>query len=303
MKRILILLTLILFLCPGALCQDRKELKDNRDKWKVLQSASKYIFGEGTGATEEEADRYALNDLVSKINVTVTGEFRQVEKQSVGTDGSRSSIERNSSVRTYSNANIQNSHRMVLEKKNDFVRVGRWISRSEKERIYEDRIDRARQYEAEAIKAKDAGRLGDALRCHWWAYALLRSVPQPTEVKDSDGNSLAVSIPEDMKRLLDVNITGQVRDGQRVSLYFTRNDGKGFVSGLDFSYFDGNRWVREGPVKGVGITIKMAKGALCEHIQLKIEYEYRDEILDAELYELVSKLEPWKPSCFTLDTD
>lgn len=303
MKRILILLSLILLLSPGALCQDRKELKENRDKWKILQSGSQYICGEGTGATEEEADRQALYNLVTRINVTVTGEYSQVEKQSVGTAGNRSSIERSGSVRSYSNAKITNSRRMVLEKKKDFVRVGRWISSKEKERIYEDRKDRAVQFEAEALNAVDEGRLGDALRCHWWAYALIRSVPQPTEVRDSDGRILMDRIPDDMNRLLgSVTVSGRARDDKRVSLFFTSDKG-GFVSGLDFSYFDGNRWVREGPVKGNGITIKMAKGALCEHIQLKIEYDYRDEILDAELYELVSSMKPWKPSCITIDTD
>ena len=56
------------------------------------------------------------------------------------------------------------------------------------------------------------------------------------------------------------------------------------VRGLDFSYFDGQRWSALTPVRDGRSSARLAPGALGEIVQLRVEYAYNDEArLDDEL--------------------
>ncbi len=280
MKRIIILVALLLTACPGGRSQD----------WSDVTSDRRNIWAEGWGTSVEEADRQALSALVSRITVTVSSDFRQVEQQRTGTRGSESSVELSSTLRSYSGATLSNTHRMVL-KTGRRAHVVRWIREDELDAVFADRRDRAVEYEREAVKAEREGRIGDALRCHWWSYTLVRSLRRPAEAKDSQGRILMNLIPEEVNDLLEgLEVRCAGRSGQTLALRFTCR-GKS-VAQLDFSYFDGTAWVHGARVQKGEASVEMARGALCEHVQLRIEYAYLNEArIDAELFDIMSVLD------------
>ena len=168
--------------------------------------------------------------------------------------------------------------------------VGRWIRRSELEAISLSREQRILEYEAEAEAAERGARVGDALRYHYWAYALLRSVQQPSGLRDGEGRMLLNTIPERMNRILGDLEVSAVKDRGRLLLSF-RYRGMS-VENLSFTCFTGAGWSPVTEVRNGRGEVALAPGALAEVVQLRIEYRYEaDAALDAELPELLSTLE------------
>ena len=80
------------------------------------------------------------------------------------------------------------------------------------------------------------------------------------------------------------------KTGDVLSLRFTCNGRP--VQALDYSFFDGTGRVRGTPVKDGNTSLQMARGALCDYIQVRIEFAYRSEaVIDKELYEIMDVLD------------
>lgn len=258
--------------------------------WEQVKADDSCIWGEGWGSSVEEADQQALASLVSKIALSVVSDFRQVENQVRSSGGDEYYSMQSSRLSSYSSITLTGSQRLVL-KTGRKVCVGRWIRKECLEEIFADRKTRIKEYERSAAKAEREGRLDDALRCHFWAYVLLRSLPRPSELCSSDGSILVNSIPESLGTILDnIKVSMVSHIGDNVKLCFTYLGSP--VDGLDFSYFDGRRWNQSGSVSFGTSVLEMAPGALAETVQLRIEYAYLSEaLMDGELYEIMSVLD------------
>ena len=240
--------------------------------WEGVKADSSFIWGEGWGSSIEEADQQALSSLISKITIAVVSDFRQVEEQVISSRGEEHYMMQSNRSSAYSNVTLSNTHRVVL-RSGRRSHVGRWIHRDELEIIFADRKSRILEYEDCALAAERAGRVDDALRYHYWAYVLLRSLQRPSELRSSDGRMLLNSIPERITAILDdVNVRMTSHIGNVVKLNFTFRGQP--VGGLDFSYFDGARWSPMTSVRSGQVSLDMAPGALAEYIQLKVEYAY-----------------------------
>ena len=280
MSRKLLAVALLSLLGAVAFAQD----------WEHIVADPSLIWGEGWGSSVEEADRQALSSLVSRITVAVVSDFRQEEQQVRSSQGdSHYSMQQNRTL-AYSNLTLTNSHREVMATGRK-SHVGRWIRRDELEAIFADRKTRVLSYEKSALEAETAARLDDALRYHYWAYVLLRSLQRPSELRDESGQVLLNALPERINGVLDdlqVRVTG--RQGDRVRLAFSFRGRP--VRGLDFSYFDGARWSSLVTVRDGSAELAMAPGALAETIQLRVEYAYAgDSMMDGELYDTMSVLD------------
>lgn len=277
MKKILAISALLLFQTLAGQAQD----------WDSVKGSAAYVWGEGWGASVEEADREALSDLASRIAVGVTSEYSSTESQTRSSQGDGYFSRQSSTISSSTSVILCNTSRAVL-KKGRKAHVGRWISREEIRALFADRQERVLEYESAALTAEGDGRIGDALKNHYRAYALLCTLQRPSEVTDSEGRLLLNSIPESMDRILDgltVWCTGKT--GDVVTLSFTY--GGHAVNGLDFTYFDGTGWSSRHSVMSGKARLEMAPGALAEVIQLRIEYEYRsDTLLDTELAGIMS---------------
>ena len=271
--------------------------------WENVKTDNSNIWGEGWGSSVDEADQQALSSLVSKITIAVVSDFRQVEEQVLSSSGDEHYLMQCNRSSAYSNVTLSNTHRVVL-KNGKKAHVGRWVRRDELDVIFADRKSRILEYEELASDAELVGRLDDALRYHYWAYVLLRSLQRPSELRSEAGLMLLNSIPERISSILeDIHVRMTSHTGDVVKLNFTFRGRP--VGGLDFRYFDGARWSSLTSVHSGLASLDMAPGALAEYIQLRVEYAYcGDSLMDGELYDTMSvlNLKPIRKSFITFTT-
>lgn len=249
--------------------------------WDEIINDSQYIYGEGVGYTIEEADQVAITNLISKISLVVSSEFSISEDEKVQNGILDSKTYTNSKLQTYSAATLTNTERVVIESSPDEFYIGRYIKRSEIDRIFEGRIRSIKEYVRLGFVAEEKLKIDDALRNYYWAFALLKSVQHPAEItyiSNQDGSILHLLtwLPEHINTLLS-NISAKIikHDDSFVDVNFTY-DGQD-VSSLDFTYFDGRNWSNISSAKdGIG-TMEFTKNMIPENIQINYEYAYRSQ--------------------------
>lgn len=260
---------IVLFFTLPLFAQTWDSVKGNRD----------YIWGEGTGPTVAEADRKALNDLISKISLQVSSavdshEFNRVDESGVTTES-----QFQSAIKTYSQATLNNTEKVILQNEPD-AHVGRWIRRAELDRIFEGRKNKIRDYVASALKAEEQGKVDISLKDFYWALELLKSLQYPGEEKytTNEGTETLLLrwIPEQMVKIFKgINVGVKGRSGDDIEVYVTYK-GKP-VNSLDYTYFDGRDWSNIYSANdGVGV-LELAPGYSADNIKLKVEYAYLGE--------------------------
>jgi hypothetical protein len=264
---------------------------------RVKAETQVYLYGEGWGVTVAEADQQALSDLISKISTNVSAASGQEESQTIQGDQLDFRSYFNSTVNTYSQATLTNTERLVIEDEPS-AHVGRWIKRTEVQKIFESRKAKVRELVQAAGRASSAGKVDDALRYYYWALTLLRSLQYPNEEQytDEEGHTymLTVWIPEQMNALFgDLSAEVTRREDNVVELAFKFRGRP--VSSLDYTYFDGRDWSAIYSAKdGCGV-LELAAGNTADSYRLKYEYEYRSEAhIDREV-ESVLKVVPAIP--------
>ena len=268
--------TLILFLSAFCLIPAFSQSWD-----EVKRNTQTYLSGEGWGTTVEEADQQALAALISKISVVVSSDFSITEDERAVNGKLDATSYTNSKLQTYSTATLTNTERMVIDNSADEVHIGRYIKRSELNKIFEGRIRTIKEYIRLGKVAEGACKIDDALRNYYWAYSLLKSVQRPSDVTCSDeytGEKIypLTWLPQrltDIMKDLSVSVTGN--DGTNVDLMF-RYKGQP-VSTLDFTYFDGRNWSNICSVKDGRGSMEFVQGMIPENVQINYEYAYRGQ--------------------------
>lgn len=262
-QRIINLWLLLLVLCPVLKAQN----------WDYIRTSGEYYYGSGTGKTEAEADKAALNDLVQMIAVHVSSDFQsQTDETQANGNIDHKTYVRNC-VSTYSSSALTNVEKWT-EGEEPEVTVRRYMLRSELDKIYEKRIEKIRDMVAIADGALEKAKVDMALQYYYWAYSLARSLQHPTEAKDEAGHSLVTLLPVKIRGILeDISVAFDKREGDCVDLIF-KYKGRP-VSGLDFLYSDG-REECDGAAKDGRGMLEMAPGYETEFYHLDIEYEYKN---------------------------
>lgn len=270
-KRVVLLFFFNIFLIP-AFSQNWDEVKRNTQT---------YLCGEGWGATVEEADQQALAALISKISVVVSNDFSITEDERTTNGVLDAKSYTNSKLQTYSTATLTNTERIVIDNGADETHVGRYIKRTELNRIFEGRIRTIKEYLRLGRMAENSCKIDDALRNYYWAFSLLKSVQRPSEVTFNDEETGETIYPltwipqrlTDIMKELSVTVTGN--DGTNVDLMFLYKGQP--VSTLDFTYFDGRNWSNICSVKdGLG-SMEFTKGMIPTNVQINYEYAYRGQ--------------------------
>lgn len=247
--------------------------------WETIISSNEYIWGTGSAPTVSEADRHALADLVSRISTFVSSNtdlgFRE---ENDGTNIDHHSFVENR-IKTYSQATLTNTERLILKNEPDAT-VGRYIKKTELNRIFESRKAKAIDMVETAVRAETLGKADDALRNYYWSLALIRSLQYPDEVTytDDDGKQhiLTTWIHEQMNKVFDdlkVSVVRRKEDDIDLSFAYRGKP----VSSVDFTYFDGRDWSTINSAKDGSGVLELARGNQSSKYQLKFEYEYRTE--------------------------
>lgn len=277
MKKRVIPMILAMFLPVIAVAQSVDEIRANPD----------YLYGEGFGRSLREADNDALQNLISKISVSVESDFSSVEEEVVGGGDLDSKSAVKSVVSTYSQATLQNTERIIIREDPDAA-VFRYVKRSEVTKIFESRKTKLLDMIASAVKAEKNGKIDDALRYYYWSYCLLQSLPSANAVAGTEGQILVNWIPAQINDILDdvQFVRSSVKDDY-VELQVLYK-GKPATS-LDYTYFDGMNWSNLYSARdGMGI-VEMRPGASTDNIRVKCEYEYASEShIDKEIEGVVN---------------
>ena len=258
------------------------------DEVARIKACDDYIWGEGRGDTDAKATQSALNDLISKISVTVQSET-SLDMQSIN-DGknvdSKSAME--AVIKTYSTGSLTNTKSIfVTHEPNAYV--FRYMEKGELEKIFEEREDRILSYVYTAQNAEREGRIDDALRNYYWGFCLLKSLQHPNKVKlEQDGvkHTLMVWIPEQINQLLG-NIKTEVAkiEGNVVDLLITYK-GKP-VTSLDFRFMDGQNYSFVNSAKDGISQIELNPASPTDKLQLKYEYEFTGQMRQDRELEMV----------------
>ncbi len=258
---------------------------ETEEKAVKLKNDTKYICGEGWGETYNAADQAALTDLISKISITVSNSFEINEEELNTNNGLDSKTAVKSVMSSYAQATLTNTNNLVLSNSPQ-VHVMRFIKQKEVVKIFEERKEKVFDYMRSAMRSEEKGKVDDALRNYYWAFAMVRSLQHPNNVKmDIDGQQrlLVTWIPQQMEEImnnLSVKIAG--KEGNEINLFIKYKDQP--VTSLDYTYFDGQTWSNLYSAKdGMGI-VEMRPGVSVNSLQLKYEYEYADQCqIDKEL--------------------
>ena len=252
-----------------------------------IKASEEYLTGEGWGESLKAADNAALQDLISKISVSVESQFENIEEEitdQVSVD-SRSACR--SVVNTYSQATLQNTQRIVIENEPD-AHVFRYVKRTEVDKIFESRRLKVFDMAGSAARAVEKGKVDDALRYYYWAYCLLQSIPNANGVVDNAGHVLTHWIPEQMDEVFDGVKAYKVSEENGVAeirVLFKEQP----VTSMDYTYFDGMDWSSLYGAKDGRGFVEFRPGMTTENLKIKCEYEYSGEAhIDKEISTVVN---------------
>ena len=252
-----------------------------------IKASEEYLTGEGWGESLKAADNAALQDLISKISVSVESQFENIEEEitdQVSVD-SRSACR--SVVNTYSQATLQNTQRIVIENEPD-AHVFRYVKRSEVDKIFASRRLKVLDMVASAARAVEKGKVDDALRYYYWAYCLLQSIPNANGVVDNAGHVLTHWIPEQMNEVFSEVKAYKVSEENGVAeirVLFKEQP----VTSMDYTYFDGMDWSSLYGAKDGRGFVELRPGMTTKNLKIKCEYEYSGEAhIDKEISTVVN---------------
>ena len=256
-----------------------------KDKAEQIKGNDAYLCGEGWGDTYNSADQAALADLISKISLNISSSFEIKEEELNTNSGFDSNTAVTSVMNSYAQATLTNTDNLVISNSPQ-THVLRYIRRSEINKIFDERKEKVFDYVRSAMRAEEKGKIDDALRNYYWAFAMVRSLQYPNSVKmtvEGEQRLLVTWIPQQIQEVMS-NISTKIasKDGNDINL-FIKYKGEP-VSSLDYTYFDGQTWSNLYSAKdGMGI-VELRPDVDINSLQLKYEYEYADQAqIDKEL--------------------
>lgn len=242
---------------------------------EIVAKKSVYLTGEGWGETVRDADEQALVDLISKISVAVSKDVVVTDDERVTNGKFDATNYVQSKIKSYSSASLTNTEKLVLANEPN-AHVGRYIKRSELDKVFKGREMKIKEYLRMAELAEDMTKIDDALRNYYWAFALLKTLPNANSVKNDAGYVLYTWIPARMNAIFDgIEATVSRIDGYDAEMRFTYN-GKPIAS-LDYTYFDGRDWSNIYSAKNGRGVLELPSGTLPKTVQLKYEYDYKGQ--------------------------
>jgi hypothetical protein len=244
-----------------------------------IRGSKEYICGVGQGSTFQEADKNALDMLISQITVRVESDFVNIVQEK----GDSLKQFSKSVVKTYSNVTLQQAKSKLISDLGGSVEVLRYLPVIDLNDIFERRKDKIIDYVQTAINAEKEVRIGDALRNYYWALVLLRTHPQYDKIRFNFGSRgdllLMTALPDCINRLFSgVTITVKKQDinkekkEKNVLLDIEYN--KQPVQNFDFVYWTGDSYSNQNSTTDGMALVEFAGEVGCSLSSLKIIAEY-----------------------------
>lgn len=261
------------------------------ETWDNIMRSGQYYYGVGFGDTEEEADKTAIQNLISQIAIHVSSDFKQIENETT-VDGKTNHESRvTSCIQTYNQTTLTNTLKWPVTREGNVVEVKRYMKKTELSRIFDNRIAKAKNMLAMAADCLESRKIDAALQYYYWAYSLIRSVQFPNEVTDMDGRILVDWIPNKIDQILgDIKVQFDKREGDDVDLLFSYKNHP--VERLKFTYSDGNAFCEGDASYGSG-PLEMSPNYQTDVYHVFIEYQYKSQARgDSELESVLNVITP-----------
>ncbi|MDE6335174.1 MAG: hypothetical protein K2L34_01270, partial [Muribaculaceae bacterium] len=186
MRKFLILSFLSLFISSLSIIAAPKGVSPQQAKADEIMESENYIYGQGLGEDPEEAYEAALHDMVRKISLTVKGSTHTELMGGIASDGTDLSSEVFKSVLdSYTTpASLEGVEVISLSDGPEFVRFV-YIPKENVEKMHKRRRNNVADLARSGIRARDNGKIDDALRHLYRSYVLLQSLPTPSEVVEN----------------------------------------------------------------------------------------------------------------------
>jgi hypothetical protein len=256
------------------------------ENWDNVRSSGQYYYGMGHGDSEEEAMRIAISELTGMIATHVSSDFTGLTNETNANGQIDHQSQVLNCVKTYSQATLRNVEKWAEKKGNEYVAYC-YMKRTELEKIYVERINKAKDMLDIAAQALEKNKIDMALQYYYWSYSLIRSVQRPNEITGSDGKILVNWIPICIDEILsDISVAFEKKEDDFVDLLFSYK-GKP-VSSLEYTYNDG-RAMCQGTAKDGRGMMEMIPNYETSTYHLNIEYEYKGQARgDAEMQSVLN---------------
>ena len=262
----------------------------------IKENEEDYLWADGYGTTDGEADQQALINLSSQIGVHVVGKF-DINQKELNDNGDISSQSvTNSLMQTYTSSMLPNTKCLFLSRQPD-AHAFRYIHRAEVHKIFDDRKQRAKRLVTEAMNYAEKGRIDEALRQYYWALCLVKSLQHPSEATLKVGNLDRVLLDYIPLQINDIffNLHTEVSkvEGNRADLYITYKGEP--VSSVDYSYWTGQGFTQPYRAKGGLAVVELPQGMTADNIRIRYEYQFQGRMkADHDMEQLMTILKPEK---------
>lgn len=286
--------------------------KENSKRAQQLQADDSYICGLGHGNTLRQASNNALGALASQISTRVESSFDYLQKQETKGQEVKGTTQVSNIIKTYSHTTLRNATELVIEDEPNAT-VLRYIKKSELDKIFEQRKMKVMEYASNAEKYERDGKVADALSSYYAALALLRSLPDGSELKIRLGFSgeqlLMPLISKNVNDILN-NITLKTEsmedDGdERTILLNVLYKGKPAVN-FNYTYYNGNNRSDVCSAKDGTGDITIPTNLSINKLDIHAEYICEDEAnYDRELREVLDNTTavPFRTAKLKLEKD
>ena len=273
--------------------------KENEKRACELQASSEYICGLGHGNTLKQASNDALAALSSQISTTVSSDFNYLVNSESNGDDVKESVKVDNIIRTYSHTTLRNAMELVIEDEPNAT-VLRYIKRSELDKIFEQRRNKVLEYASNAQKYEKENKVADALSSYYAALALLRSLPDGSDMKIRLGfTEETLLMPLIMKNVNDILNNVEIKteaiedDGdERTMIINIQYKGKP-ATNFNYTYYNGSRRSDICTAKDGTGDISIPKSLSISKLDIQAEYICEDEAnYDRELRDVLDNTTP-----------
>ena len=273
--------------------------KENQKRAQELQASSEYICGLGHGNTLKQASNDALAALSSQISTTVSSDFNYLVNSESNGDDVKESVKVDNIIRTYSHTTLRNAMELVIEDEPNAT-VLRYIKRSDLDKIFEQRRNKVLEYASNAQKYEKENKVADALSSYYAALALLRSLPDGSDMKIRLGfTEETLLMPLIMKNVNDILNNVEIKteaiedDGdERTMIINIQYKGKP-ATNFNYTYYNGSRRSDICTAKDGTGDISIPKSLSISKLDIHAEYICEDEAnYDRELRDVLDNTTP-----------
>jgi hypothetical protein len=246
-----------------------------------VRNSGNYLWGIGRGESYRQADKNALDHMISQITVQVESYFEGKTTEREGDITEFAELV----VKTYSNVTVESAKSMLLEEKRGNYAVLRYISLNDLDRLFENRERKIKAYVRSGLAAEKDLRIGDALKNYYWAMVLLQSHKDRNRIMfdfpESGEQLLSSALPEIINNVFaDLDFVVQFIDDRpdekykAVHMKITYNGEP--VDNLDYYTWRGTGYSNLISVRsGIGIAEFFGENTKkVEAVKLLVEYQY-----------------------------